>query len=74
MPENSSIKSTDIPIPSYSIRPLIIAHWTGVFPFIEYFTYKLPNNMFKLTLKPNQDITINKQPTTYKPIFLYGAE
>ena len=72
--ENSSILNAGIPIVPYSKRPLNIAHWTGVFPFIEYFTYKLPNRLFKVEFDTDQEIMIEDVPKTYTPLFLYGYE
>lgn len=72
--EDSSILNPDSPIVPFSKRPLNIAHWSGVFPFIEYFTYKLPDKLFRVEFEANQGIKINEVEKIYTPIFLYGVE
>jgi hypothetical protein len=38
------------PTSEFVNRPLLITYWTGVFPFIEYFQYDMPDDLFKITL------------------------
>ena len=72
--EDSSILNPDSPIVPFSKRPLNIAHWSGVFPFIEYFTYKLPDRLFRVEFNTDQGIMINEVEKTYTPLFMYGEE
>lgn len=68
---DSSIKNVYNEIAKFEDRPLKIAHWSGEFKFIEYFTYNLPDKMFKVILDPDQKILIHEYVFTYKPVFLY---
>ena len=56
-------------------RPLKIAHWEGTFPFIEYFQYNIPDDLFKVILDTDQGIQIGGvKQMTYKPILLYSTD
>lgn len=68
---DSSILNPTNEIVPFSQRPLKIMHWEGVFPFIEYFTYNIPDKLFKVILDPEQDILINEYTFIYKPVFMY---
>lgn len=69
--EDSSILNPTNEIVSFSKRPLKVTHWEGVFPFIEYFTYNMPDMLFKVILDSEQNIAINEYTFTYKPVFMY---
>lgn len=60
------------PTSEFANRPLLITHWTGVFPFIEYFQYDMPDDLFKITLDADQHIQVGGvKEMTYRPALLY---
>lgn len=60
------------PTSEFVNRPLLITHWTGVFPFIEYFQYDMPDDLFKITLDTDQHIQVGGvKEMTYRPALLY---
>ena len=72
---DSSVKNPNInEFVDYSKRPLKLVYWNGKFPFIEYFTYMLPDNMFEIELTEDQNIKVGGViPETYTPIFVVGS-
>jgi hypothetical protein len=69
--DDSSILNPTNEIVQFSKRPLKVMHWEGVFPFIEYFTYNMPDKLFKVILDEEQNILITEYEFTYKPVFMY---
>lgn len=60
------------PTTEFANRPLLVTHWTGVFPFIEYFQYDMPDDLFKVILATDQHIQVGGvKEMTYKPALLY---